>query len=109
MPEAGPDVENSGFDVLVDAMKFVAPGSFERLIDLMNGFVPLAMVAVDGVFQIVFRRLEFPDGAFGAPVPLGPLGVLEMAQGVFKFAGLNSCGAETEGDGQNGDNGYGFA
>ncbi len=109
MPETGPDVENGSFDVLIDAAKLVSPRGFERLVDLMNGFVPLAMVAVDGVFQIVFRRLEFPDGAFGAPIPLGPLGVFEMAQGVFKFAGLNSCGAEAEGDGQDGKNGYGFA
>ena len=77
---AGPDVDNGRLDVLIDAAKFVPPGGFERLIDLMNGFVPLAMVAVDRFFQIALRSLEFSDGAFGAPVPLGPLGVFEMAR-----------------------------
>ena len=100
MPEACSHVENRGFDMLVDAAKFVTPRGFERFIDLMNGFSPLAMVAVDGVFETVFGCDELLDSPFGAPIFLRPLGVFEVVQGFFKFACLDAGDAHDEGEGQ---------
>jgi hypothetical protein len=100
VPHPFADVVDGGFDVFVDATIFVAARGFERFVDLMNGFVPFPMVAVDGVFETVFGDLEFIDGVFGAPILFGPFGMFEMIQGLFEFTGLSPGNAEHEGEGE---------
>ena len=100
MPEAFADVVDGCFDVLVDAAEFVAPCGFERPVNLMDGFIPLAMVAVNSVFETVFGCFEFRDGVFGMPIPFGPPGMFEVLQGFFEFARLGLGNAERECEGE---------
>jgi hypothetical protein len=100
VPHAFPDVVNGCFDMFVHAMEFVMPRSVERPIDLSDGFMPLAMVAVDGVFKTVLGCLQVLDGPFRAPVPFRPLGVFQVIEGFFEFASLDARDADDECEGE---------